>query len=78
MEHPGECFDVEREGNEVLIQAGKEAGVSRMVIASSAAVYGDNDSVPLSEDLPTRALSPYAASKGIDEIMADGFPGVWL
>jgi FlaA1/EpsC-like NDP-sugar epimerase len=55
------------------MQAGKEAGVSRMVLASSAAVYGDNDAIPLKEDLPTCPLSPYAASKNINEIMAGMF-----
>jgi UDP-glucose 4-epimerase len=69
MENPGECFDVNVKGTENLLLAGMEAGVGRMVIASSAAVYGDNDTVPLSEDLPTCALSPYAASKGMDEIL---------
>ncbi len=70
MQQPGECLDVNVRGTENLIQAGIEARVSRMVLASSAAVYGDNDAIPLIEDLPTRPLSPYAASKNINEIMA--------
>jgi len=57
MENPGECFDVNVKGSENLLLAGMEAGVGRMVIASSAAVYGDNISVPLSEDLPTRSIT---------------------
>lgn len=73
MQQPGECFDVNVRGTENLMQIGKEAGVSRMVLASSAAVYGDNDAIPLKEDLPTRPLSPYAASKNINEIMAGMF-----
>lgn len=70
---PDECFDINVRGTGILLQAGKDAGVCRMVIASSAAVYGDNDEVPLSEDLPTRCLSPYAASKNIDEILGNMF-----
>jgi UDP-glucose 4-epimerase len=73
MQQPGECFDVNVRGTENLMQAGKEAGVSRIVLASSAAVYGDNDAIPLKEDLPTCPLSPYAASKNINEIMAGMF-----
>jgi len=73
MQQPGECFDVNVRGTENLIQAGREAGVSRMVLASSAAVYGDHDAIPLKEDLPTCPLSPYAASKNINEIMAGLF-----
>jgi UDP-glucose 4-epimerase len=73
MQQPGECFDVNVRGTENLIQAGREAGVSRIVLASSAAVYGDNDAMPLTEDMLTRPLSPYAASKNINEIMARMF-----
>jgi UDP-glucose 4-epimerase len=39
------------------------AGVSRIVLASSCAVYGDTQSLPLREDDATRPLSPYAAAK---------------
>lgn len=73
MQQPGECFDVNVRGTENLMQAGKKAGVARMVLASSAAVYGDNNVIPLREDLPTRPLSPYAASKNINEILAGMF-----
>ena len=73
MQQPGECFDVNVRGTENLIQAGREAGVSRIVLASSAAVYGDNDAMPLTEEMLTRPLSPYAASKNINEIMARMF-----
>ena len=44
------------------------AGVRRAVIASSAAVYGDSDALPLKEDTPLRPLSPYAVSKRVDEM----------
>lgn len=73
MQLPGECFDVNVRGTENLLQAGRESGVSKMVLASSAAVYGDNDAIPLKEDLPTCPLSPYAASKNVNEIIAGMF-----
>jgi UDP-glucose 4-epimerase len=73
MEAPGECFDINVRGTETLLQAGKINGVKRMVIASSAAVYGDNDQLPLREEMQTRCLSPYAASKNVNEIMAGLF-----
>jgi UDP-glucose 4-epimerase len=73
MEQPETCFDVNVRGTEILLNAAKKAGVRRIVIASSAAVYGDNETFPLSEDLPTRCLSPYAASKNINEIYAGLF-----
>jgi UDP-glucose 4-epimerase len=39
-----------------------------VVFASSAAVYGDSVDMPLIEETPLRPLSPYAASKRVDEI----------
>ena len=54
----------------MLLAAAKDAGVKRVVLASSAAVYGENPAVPLSESEDPDPLSPYAASKYIDEIYA--------
>jgi UDP-N-acetylglucosamine 4-epimerase len=56
----------------VLLAAG-EARVRRMVYASSSSVYGDDPSDPKVEDKLGRLLSPYAASKRIDEIYAATF-----
>ncbi len=39
------------------------AGVPRIVLASSCAVYGDADALPLGEDVAPRPLSPYAVAK---------------
>lgn len=57
---------------EVLIAA-KDAGVKKVVFASSAAVYGDNESLPLSEDTPLRPLSPYAVNKSTGEMYCQVF-----
>ena len=71
MEKPQECFDVNVTGTSMLFEAARKAGVSRVVIASSAAVYGDSTAMPLIEDTPLKQLSPYATSKRIDEMYAD-------
>ncbi len=70
MLRPHECLDVNVAGTSILLEAARNAGVERVVIASSAAVYGDSDMLPLSEILPPRPLSPYAASKSADELYA--------
>ena len=46
----------------VLIAA-RDAGVKRLVFASSSSVYGDSPTLPKHEDMPTAPLSPYAVSK---------------
>ena len=73
MEKPQECLDVNVTGTSMLFEAARKAGVRRVVIASSAAVYGDSDAMPLVENTPLKQLSPYAVSKRIDEMYADLF-----
>jgi UDP-glucose 4-epimerase len=73
MEKPQECLDVNVTGASMLFEAARKANVQRVVIASSAAVYGDSDAYPLSEETPLRPLSPYAVSKRVDEMYAELF-----
>lgn len=73
MEKPQECFDVNVTGTSVLFEAARGAGVKRVVVASSAAVYGDMTAMPLVEDTLGKQLSPYATSKRIDEMYAELF-----
>ncbi len=68
MERPQECLDVNVNGSLLLLEAARKAGVKRVVIASSAAVYGDSADLPLGEETPLRPLSPYAVSKEVDEL----------
>lgn len=68
MGEPQNCFDVNVTGTSMLFDAARRAGVKRAVFATSAAVYGDSTEMPLTEETPLRPLSPYAASKRVDEI----------
>lgn len=54
-----------------LLLAAREAGVRRVVYASSSSVYGDSARSPKHEDELGSPLSPYAATKRIDELYAD-------
>lgn len=46
-----------------ILEAAKQAGVKRVVMASSSSVYGDTPKLPKSEDMATDPLSPYAVTK---------------
>ncbi len=50
-----------------VLLAARDAGVRRVVVASSSSVYGDNPTMPRREDLPPQPLSPYAAGKLLGE-----------
>jgi UDP-N-acetylglucosamine 4-epimerase len=56
----------------MLISA-KECGVRNFVYASSSSVYGDDPGLPKVEGRRGNPLSPYAASKAINELYADVF-----
>jgi UDP-glucose 4-epimerase len=62
MEDPLDCYAVNLNGSLNVLWAAHQAGASRVVLASSAAVYGDIDK-KVDESVKTRPLSPYASSK---------------
>ncbi len=73
MDEPQNCFDVNISGTSQLFDAARRAGVSRAVVASSAAVYGESDALPLLEETPLQPKSPYAVSKRVNEMYAELF-----
>ena len=77
MEEPQNCFDVNISGTSLLFDAARKAGVSRAVVASSAAVYGESDALPLVEETPLMPKSPYAVSKRVNEMYAELFTGAF-
>lgn len=59
-------------GTSVLLAAMQDAGVRTLVFSSSATVYGDPASVPVTEDFPRSATNPYGQSKlDIENMLAD-------
>ena len=67
MEYPEETFEVNVEGTTNLLNACKTHGVNRFVMASSAAVYGNSEMIPLEEQHAGKFHSPYADSKWQNE-----------
>lgn len=63
VQKPLEYYDNNVNGTLVLVDAMREAGVKSLVFSSSATVYGDPASVPITEDFPTSATNPYGRSK---------------
>jgi nucleoside-diphosphate-sugar epimerase len=60
----------------VLIAA-RDAGVKRVVAASSSSVYGDHPNLPKKEEVIGRVLSPYALSKFVTEEYLRLFYRIW-
>ncbi|HEU0292784.1 MAG TPA: SDR family NAD(P)-dependent oxidoreductase [Anaerolineales bacterium] len=73
MDEPQTCFDVNLTGTSQLLDAARKAGVRRAVLASSAAVYGESEALPLVEETTLQPKSPYAVAKRVNEMYAELF-----
>jgi len=67
IENPLESNAVNLTGTLNVIIAAKEAGVKRIVFAASSAAYGDQEKLPVTEDMPALPLSPYGLQKYVSE-----------
>lgn len=63
MSKPGECVDINVHGLLNVLEEAAAAGVKKLVFASSAAIYGDNPTVPKIETMVPEPKSPYAITK---------------
>jgi dTDP-glucose 4,6-dehydratase len=67
--HPREFVDANVTGTLNVLEACRRRDVRRLVHTSSSEVYGTAQSVPIDENHPLRAQSPYAATKiGADQL----------
>ena len=77
VEDPVTSNLVNVEGTLNVLVAAHEAGVRRVVYASSSSVYGDAPQLPKIESMPTNPLSPYAVSKLAAEAYCRAFTRVY-
>jgi UDP-glucose 4-epimerase len=54
-------------GTAAVLEAARAAGVRRLILASTAGVYGDPQRLPIGEDTNVAPLSPYGAGKAAAE-----------
>lgn len=73
VNNPLETHDVNVNGTLSLLCEAVRQDIKRFLFASSAAVYGESDSLPLREDFPLKPSSPYAASKATAELYCGAF-----
>ncbi|ROQ93331.1 UDP-glucose 4-epimerase GalE [Desulfosoma caldarium] len=71
VQKPALYFDHNVRGTLALVQAMARAGVRRLVFSSSAAVYGQAQSIPIAEDHPKEPTNPYGLSKWHAEQILD-------
>jgi UDP-glucose 4-epimerase len=76
MTQPGRYWHVNTGGSLALLVAMQHAGVSRLVFSSTAAVYGDPESVPIPETARLEPTNVYGDTKLAVDLMLAGSP--WL
>lgn len=75
--YPREYNEVNVGGTVAVMEAMRDAGVRRVVFASSGAVYGDQAEQPVSEDRTPNPQSPYAVSKLAAEYYVRTIGALW-
>ncbi len=60
---PGDNHEINATGTLNVLTAAREAGVKRVVLASTAAAYGNEPTLPKREDMRPQPESPYAVAK---------------
>ena len=70
---PLTSHEINATGTLKILLAARDAGVKRVVYASSSSVYGNSPTMPKHEGMPTQPLSPYAVNKLAGEEYAKVF-----
>lgn len=77
VKDPVTYFDNNVGGSIRLLERMQSAGVRRIVFSSSAAVYGNPESLPILETAPCRPVNPYGYSKLVVESMMEACRAAW-
>ena len=67
IDNPDVTLSINVDGTKSIISAAETAGVKKIIFASSAAVYGDCEEVPITESATLTPQSPYAVSKLLEK-----------
>jgi CDP-glucose 4,6-dehydratase len=70
---PVSTFQTNIEGSWVLLEACREAGIERVVVASSDKAYGPHDDLPYREDSALQPIFPYDVSKAATDLIARSY-----
>jgi CDP-glucose 4,6-dehydratase len=72
-ESPAATFETNVRGTWIVLEASRESGVGRVVVASSDKAYGAHEELPYREDFALRPTAPYEASKAAADLLARSY-----
>lgn len=77
MQHPAMYYHNNVVGGATLLEIARNHGVQHFIFSSTAAVYGEPESVPITEDHPLRPTSVYGRTKLIFEQMLQDYHDIY-
>lgn len=77
VEHPVETTDENITGTVSVLAAAAQAKVRRVVYSASGSAYGEQKTLPLSEDMPANPVNPYGLQKYVGELFAKLWPTIY-
>ncbi|PYK76100.1 MAG: dTDP-glucose 4,6-dehydratase [Verrucomicrobia bacterium] len=73
VQKPNDCAEINTVGTAIVLEEAARARVKKLIFSSSAAIYGDNPTIPKIENMPAEPKSPYATSKYEAELNCRSF-----
>lgn len=77
IEHPVETTDENVVGTVSVLTAAAAAKVRRVVYSSSGSSYGEQKTMPLTEDMPAAPVHPYGVQKYVGELFMKIWPNIY-
>ncbi|MCK4763602.1 MAG: NAD-dependent epimerase/dehydratase family protein [Candidatus Aminicenantes bacterium] len=70
LQNPAESFSINVTGTNNVFEAARIKGIKKVIFAGSASVYGDPDTLPMTEESPIKPITPYCIGKYTTEQIA--------
>jgi len=77
IEHPVETTDENITGTVSVLTAASRAKVRRVIYSGSGSSYGNQATLPLTEDMPASPVHPYGVQKYVGELFMNIWPGIY-
>ncbi|MCK4553949.1 NAD-dependent epimerase/dehydratase family protein, partial [Candidatus Parcubacteria bacterium] len=77
IEDPITANDINLNGTLNVLVSARDAGVKKVVYSASSSAYGNQEIMPLSEDMPAHPLSPYGLQKYVGELYCRLFSEIY-
>ena len=77
IEHPVETTDENITGTVSVLTAASRAKVRRVIYSGSGSSYGNQATLPLTEDMPASPVHPYGVQKYVGELFMNIWPDIY-